>query len=126
MKGSMWFWAYVAAFGFVVGGIYWLLTYEDAGTAMLLFMGACGTVISGYLFLRRRHVRLIEDDPDARHEEATEEEIGHFSSGSVWPIFMGIGIAIGLLGFIFGRWMIVFGALLFVWATVGLMQESRG
>ena len=29
----MWFWAYVAAFGLVVGGIYWALTYEDAGTA---------------------------------------------------------------------------------------------
>ena len=126
MKVSALFWAYVAAFGLVVGGIYWFLTYEDAGTAMLLFMGAAGIVIGGYLFLKTRTVRLIEDDPNANHADAIEEEIGHFSSGSVWPIVMAVGVTLALLGFVFGRWMIAFGAILFVWSSVGLMQESRG
>jgi hypothetical protein len=126
MKASALFWAYVAGFGLIVGGIYWFLTYEDAGTAMLLFMGAAGIVIGGYLFLKARSVRLIEDGPDADHADATKEEIGHFSAGSVWPIVMAVGVTIGLLGFVFGRWMIAFGAILFVWSTVGLMQESRG
>jgi hypothetical protein len=126
MRASALFWSYVAAFGFVVGGVYWLLTYEDAGTSMLLFMGAAGTVIGGYLFLKMRTVHLIEDDPQARHQDAGQEEIGHFSSGSVWPILMAVGVTVGVLGFVFGRWMIVFGAIVFVWSTVGLMQESRG
>jgi hypothetical protein len=126
VKASALFWTYVAAFGLVVGAVYWFLTYEDAGTAMLLFMGAAGIVIGGYIFLKSRTVRLIEDDPNATHADATDEEIGHFSSGSIWPIVMAVGVTIALLGFVFGRWMIAFGAILFVWSTVGLMQESRG
>ncbi len=52
--------------------------------------------------------------------------VGRFSSGSVWPLVMGIGAKIGLQGFIFGAWLLGFGVLLFVWAVIGLMLESRG
>jgi hypothetical protein len=122
----MLFWTYVAAFGLLVGSAYWFLSYEQAGTALLLFMGFAGIVITTYLLVKRQEVHLVEDDPSATFEDAADEEIGHFSGGSVWPIVMSIGVAVIVLGFIFGRWMIATGVLLFLWATVGLMQESRG
>jgi Cytochrome c oxidase subunit IV len=126
MKTSIGFWAYVAAFGYVLGAIYWFVAYEPAGTAMLLFMGLCGTVIAGYLFWKARNAKLPEDDPKGEFADAGDEPIGHFSSGSLWPILMGLGIATGVEGFIYGRWLLIVGGLLFVWATVGLMQESKG
>ena len=39
---------------------------------------------------------------------------------------MGVGVATGIEGFIYGRWLLIVGAFLFGWAAVGLMQESRG
>jgi hypothetical protein len=126
MKTSIGFWAYASAFGFVVGTFYWFLTYEPAGTLLLLFMGLCGLVISGYLYLKARSARLPEDDPQADFADDAGVTIGHFSSGSLWPVLMGLGIAIGIQGFIYGRWLLITGGILFVWATIGLMQESRG
>ncbi len=126
MKTSIVFWAYVAAFGLVVGTIYWFVSYEQAGTALLLFMGFCGMTIGGYLFLKARRTNLPEDDPAGDHADAGGEPIGHFSARSLWPILMGLGIATGIEGFIYGRWLLVIGALLFGWATIGLMQESKG
>jgi hypothetical protein len=126
VKTSIGYWGYVCAFGFVVGAIYWFLTYEPAGTMLLIFMGLCGLVISGYLFLRGRRLSLPEDDPEGSFEDDAGTPIGRFSMGSIWPVLMGLGIALGLEGFIYGRWLLVAGGVLFVWSTVGLMQESRG
>jgi len=38
---------------------------------------------------------------------------------------MAIGLGVGLEGFVYGAWLFVFGMVLFVWAAVGLMMESR-
>ena len=126
MRSSIGLWAYVAAFGFVVGVVYWFSSYEVAGTVLLLCMGLCGAVIGGYLFLKARRATPAEDDPKGDYADAGDEPIGHFSTGSLWPILMGVGVATGIEGFIYGRWLLIVGALLFGWATVGLMQESRG
>jgi uncharacterized membrane protein len=66
-----------------------------------------------------------EDDPDAEHAKEAGATVGRFASGSIWPLVMGIGLAIGVQGFVFGVWLLLFGVTLFVWATVGLMLESR-
>ena len=39
---------------------------------------------------------------------------------------MGIGSAIALQGFIWGFWLFYTGAVLFLWAVIGFMMESRG
>jgi len=79
-----------------------------------------------YLFFKARRTHMPEDAPDGSYEDAADEPIGHFSAGSIWPILMGVGIATGVEGFIYGRWLLIAGALLFGWATIGLMQESKG
>jgi Cytochrome c oxidase subunit IV len=107
--------------------VYWFISREEAGFAMLLFMGLAVAFFGGYVLHRgRRHRIYVEDDPDADHSAQAGQHIGWFSGGSVWPLVMGIGAAIGLEGFVFGAWLLFFGAAMFVWAAIGLMMESRG
>ena len=115
-------------FSVVVGVVYWYFGYESAGFLMLTFMGlATGYWGASILWRAGRERRTFaEDDPEADHAKQAGETVGWFSSGSIWPLVMGVGVAIALEGFIYGMWMFFFGAILFVWATVGLMMESRG
>lgn len=113
------------AFAVAVAIVYWFLSYEDAGFALLLFMGLASAFIGGYLLYRAHGSRRPEEDPDAEHADHAGETVGRFSGGSIWPLIMGIGTALALQGFIFGAWLVGFGAVLFVWAAVGFMLESR-
>jgi hypothetical protein len=115
-------------FAVVVAIVYWYLGYESAGFTMLLFMGLGAAFIGGYILrYARKEPRVpAEDDPGADMAAQAGEPVGWFSAGSVWPLVMGIGLAVGLQGFVYGAWLFVFGAVLFVWAAIGLMMESRG
>ena len=115
-------------FGVVIGIVYWYFGYESAGFLMLSFMGLATAFWGGYILFRTRGQRrpFTEDDPEADHATQAGETIGWFSSGSIWPLVMGIGAAIAVEGFIYGMWMFFFGMILFTWAVVGLMMESRG
>jgi hypothetical protein len=115
-------------FAVVVSIVYWYLGYESAGFAMLLFMGLATALIGGFILYRARRTRAVfaEDDPDADHAKQAGEHIGWFSAGSIWPLVMAIGLGIGLEGFVYGAWLLFFGGVIFVWAAVGLMMESRG
>ena len=113
------------AFAVLVAIVYWFLSYEDAGFVMLGLMGIASAIIGGYLLYRGYGVRRSEDDPDADYQQGAGEEVGRFSSGSIWPLVMGLGTVLALQGFIFGAWLVGFGLVLFAWAVVGFMLESR-
>jgi Cytochrome c oxidase subunit IV len=113
------------AFAVLVAVVYWFLSYEDAGFVMLALMGIASAIIGGYLLYRGHGARRAEDDPDADYAATAGEEVGRFSSGSVWPLVMGIGTVLALQGFIFGAWLVGFGLVLFAWAVLGFMLESR-
>ena len=95
---------------------------------MLTSMGLAVGYWGGYLLWKagRERARLAEDDPEADHAKEAGETVGWFSAGSIWPLVMALGAAIGVEGFIYGLWMLFFGGILFAWAVVGLMMESRG
>ena len=109
------------AFGAFVGIVYWFLSYEQAGFVMLLFMGLASSFIGGYLLWKMSRVARPEDDPEADHAASAGVVAGRFSAGSIWPLVMGLATQ----GLVFGVWLSLFGITLFVWATVGLMLESR-
>ena len=46
-----------------------------------------------------------EDDPDADMATQAGEHVGWFSGGSIWPLVMGIGLGVGLEGFVYGAWL---------------------
>ncbi len=126
MRTAVKVFTFSALFSGVVALVYWLLSSEDAGSVLLLFMFFAPAFIGGYLAVRGWRLRAGEDRPDADYKSEAGEGVGRFHVGSVWPLLMGIGVGVALQGFIFGSWLIVAGAALFVLAAVGLMQESRG
>ena len=126
MKTSIRFLTFAGAFGLVLGTIYWFVTYEEAGTSLLLLMGVAALIMASFLWARARTPETPQDDPEATPESAAGQTVGHFSTGSIWPLVMAIGIVFGIEGFVYGTWLLVFGLALFVFAAVGLMQESRG
>jgi hypothetical protein len=117
--------AFSGFFSLLVAAVYWLLSYERAGSMLLLFMFFAPLFVGGYLAYRGWRLRRAEDAPDADHAKHAGEPLGHFHSTSLWPFLMGLGVALLLEGFVFGLWIAVVGVILFALAGLGLMQESR-
>ena len=84
------------AFAVTVGVVYWFISYEDAGFVLLTLMGFASALIGGYMLFRAHAHRRPEDDPDADYAESAGEEVGRFSSGSIWPLVMGLGTVLAL------------------------------
>ena len=128
MKTQTKFFLLAGLFAIAVGIVYWFLDHESAGFAMLVFMGLGSAFIGGYIVWKGRGEQrtFAEDDPDADHWRQAGERVGWFPAGSIWPLVMGIALGIGLQGFVFGAWLFFFGMVLFIWAAIGLMMESRG
>lgn len=115
----------VGGFGALVGFVYWFLSYEQAGFALLLLMGVASTMVGAYFLWKMGRVHLPEGDPNAEHAASAGEEVGRFSAGSIWPLVMAVSLVFVTQGLVYGLWLLVFGGTLFVWASVGLMLESR-
>lgn len=128
MRTSTKVFAFSAGFSLVVAVVYWLVSYEEAGSVLLLSMFVAPLVIGGYLGLQEHRATgpLAEDDPEASHEEAAGEHLGRFHAGSGWPVVLGVGSATLLMGLVFGLWLALVGAALCAGAVLGLMRESHG
>jgi hypothetical protein len=126
MKISVRFLVLAGLFGIVIGIVYWYISYEPAGTTLLILMGVA-PMIMAYVVWRRTAGRTFpEDENEASFADDAGDTLGHFSTGSLWPLVMAGGVLLGLQGFIYGVWLLFSGLLVFAWATIGLMQESRG
>jgi len=116
-----------AAFGLVVGAIYWFISYEAAGTTLLLGLGIAPLILAVYAARDRRgQAALPEDLPDAPPEQAAGEDVGSFPAESVWPIALAGASVLVLGGIVYGPALLVIGLLGGTVAVMGLMRESRG
>ncbi|SRR5579875_186600 len=125
MKIESYFLLGVAAFFGLIGIIYWVTSYEQAGTMMLI--GSCFLgLLPGayYLFWHRRMGNRLEDRPDATIEEGAGR-VDAFPSSSIWPFVLGLGAFATVLAFAFGVWFIFPAAALIISALVGATLESR-
>ena len=126
MRTSVRFLVLAGLFGIAIGIVYWFVAHERAGATLLILMGVAPMIMAYVVWRRTAGQRFPEDKDDASYADDAGDELGHFSSGSLWPLVMAIGVLIGLEGFIYGVWLLVSGLLVFTWATVGLMQASHG
>jgi len=109
----------------VSDAIYWFVSYEPAGTVLLLGTGLATYVMATYAWLRvRRSDDLVEDRGDADPGEGAGEPVASFTMDSPWPLVFGIGVAVVAGGLVFGPALLVLGAILVVIGAVGLMRES--
>ncbi|HKX19243.1 MAG TPA: cytochrome c oxidase subunit 4 [bacterium] len=114
-----------AMFALVVGSLYWFLSYESAGSLMLLTMTAGLGIGAGYLSLARRRAPMPADQKDVRPSDARGEDVGVFASHSAWPAVLALGCAVGLTGLIYGWWLVVVGAGGVTLALIGLFRDDR-
>jgi hypothetical protein len=98
--------ARMSIFGIVVGGAYWFLTYEVAGTALLLGFGLATGLATVAIWVRTR--RRLGDAAAAGGDESAEAlpEPG-------WaPLIIGLGLGGLALGAAFGPWLTIAGLLI--------------
>ena len=114
-----------ALFAAVVAAIYWFVSYESAGTAMLLTMTTGLAIAAVYLALARRGTPVPADRPEARPSDARGETVGVFAAHSAWPAVLALGCAVGLTGLLYGWWLAVLGAAGVTLALVGLVRDDR-
>src|SRR5690606_16108674 len=101
----------LGAFYLGAGIVYWFLSYEWAGTALLIFAGAFSFVAGGYFWSRLREVQQEVEVDEA--EGPTVDHPGlYLPHTSIWPIGMALGAAVSLAGIAIGWWFFIPGAAL--------------
>jgi Cytochrome c oxidase subunit IV len=136
-----------AAYTVVIAVVYWFLSYETAGTVMLIFVSfSTGVVVSIFFFAVRatrgqldphaggplhragmsvaRVVGFAEPTREA-NEEPLAAGLEPIPTGSIWPLVAGIGATLLGLGLVYGPWLLLPGiavAVLTVWGWLTQMD----
>jgi hypothetical protein len=125
MKHEAYVFLFVGCFFGCVGLAYWLLSYEDAGSVMLLGTFLLGCVPGAYyLWWSRRMPKRPEDNEDASVADGAGV-VGAFPGSSIWPFVLGAGATFVAAALVFGAWTLGVGLFLAVSALVGVIYESR-
>lgn len=116
---------FMAVFGWVIGAGYWFLTYEVAGTILLVGFG----IATGVIGLRLATVgerRLIGgSERDARPpEQPFGDEGARLPDETIAPFAVGIGAAIAATSLVFGLAPLVVGILPFGWGTWSWLRSA--
>ena len=114
-----------AAFFTIVGVVYWFLSYEQAGSLLLVFLAGASALLGWYL--GRRPVTAAGgpgDRADAGPDDAVGQDLGVFDAASIWPVVLAVGAMLLGTGAIFGSGVLLVGAIVTVLAVVGLVAQS--
>lgn len=119
--------ARMSIFGLVVGGAYWFLTYEVAGTVLLVGFGLAAGLATVANFIRSR--RAAGDAPAAGHEVVGAEAAEPFPEPGWAPLIISLGVGGLALGAAFGPWLTIAGLLVAVaggasWLSAAI-REAR-
>lgn len=117
---------FAGTFSLAVALVYWFLSYERAGSVLLLFMFLAPAFVGAYLVRRGWRLHRPEDRRDADPSEGSGAAVGRFHEASAWPLVMALGAAVAGVGLVFGTWPLVLGLVVVALAVAGLVRESRG
>lgn len=119
------FFARLAAFGFALGTVYWFVSYEVAGTVLLLAFGLATAVASAFLLAQLvraegrpagppwRWLALAAADADGPFGDP----VGRVPVGSLAPLVGGFGVTLMALGLIYGPPLMVVGLFPAAWGA---------
>lgn len=109
----------IAAAMFVWFVIYWFVSYEPAGSTMLLLTAGMMAMLGGHVLLQARRAK----DPA---ETGPPPETQHFlPHASIWPFAVGIGAVLVGNGIALGFWAVLPGAILLAYGIWGYARQSR-
>jgi Cytochrome c oxidase subunit IV len=111
----------IGGFLFITGVAYWFLSYEGAGTIMLLLAGVLGFIVGVWLWLQSRKLVAPAADPTGPHTEPAE----WLPHASIWPFWIGLGAAFATGGLAMSPWLMVPGVFVLLIGVVGWARQSR-
>ena len=111
-----------ATFAVVISGLYWFITSEPAGTALLVSMILAPGLMAAYAAAVSSE-RPPEDRPDADPGASDARVLGPVVSASMWPAALGLGSLLVAAGLAYGVWLLLPAGALFAVALIGLARE---
>ena len=119
-------WAY-AAFGLGLGTFYYVLTAEWVGSIALWFLGVMPLIVALWWTRQGPSAAVrASDDPGADPADSAGTSLGSFPTATAWPVFLVLGVFVTGASLVYGLLLLPVGAVMLVWAIVGLARESRG
>jgi hypothetical protein len=144
------FFLFVGVFGIVLAVVYWVLTYELAGSTLLLGFGF-GAGLLGLALLRsrpravalaaRRGAREEGSDPGSQLPEGMDPDVAGGGAGGIdtpfddpsgrlpdetlAPLSLGLGLALAITALVFGPWLLVAGLLPLAWGAWTWLAGAR-
>ena len=103
--------------------VYWFMSGDVVGTTALALTGGLAFLISFYVLFTAKRVGPLPEDNELALISDIDPDYGFFSPYSWWPFAIGLAVAIFVLGFVFARWMMVFGLSAIMMAIYGLIFE---
>ena len=129
------FFLFVGGFGLVLAAIYWIVSYELAGTVLLAGFGLGAGLLGVRLRIERpgRGADARSGDDTASHELDTpggtatpfRDEPGRLPGDTLAPLALGLGIALGLTAVVFGPWLLVAGMVPLAWGAWTWLKGAR-
>lgn len=114
-----------AVFAAVVGGLYWFVSYEHAGTVLLIFSGMALLMVAAYFTVVGGHVGARPSDRADADPGDDAGDVEYFPSSSVWPFLTAAGVVVLGFGLVFGAGVGSLGVLLLVAALGGYAAEAN-
>ena len=119
----------LAIFGLVVGVAYWFVTYETAGTVMLIGFGVASTVASISLWTKPPRSALEAALPDDEMPAGRADE--RIPAPAFAPLIVGVGVAITALGLALGLLILPVGVIVAVigaryWLEAAMREAEAG
>lgn len=103
--------------------VYWFLSYEEAGSVLLVGIPLALLGLGAYLLgAWRKAPALPEDRPDG--VAPGYDEIGVFPSASIWPAVLAGGLTLAAFGFAYSGWLALPGLGVAFIGLGGMVIES--
>lgn len=99
----------------LMGVVYWLTSYENAGTTMLALAACLALFVGGYLALTARRATT----------HGGGEAAPYLPHASVWPFFVGAAALVAANGLALGLFALVPGVIALGVALAGYAGQSR-
>jgi hypothetical protein len=136
------FFLLIAGWAGALGIIYWFVSYEVAGTALLAGLALASGLVSAWLIRERRLAAQRKRDESATPDISTDrtdasgggtagvdrpflDESGPLPEPTLAPFAVGLGIALVVLGPVFGLAPVAVGAVSFVWGASLWLRAAR-
>jgi hypothetical protein len=106
-----------------LGVVYYFMSGDVIGTSLLALTGGLAFLVAFYVLFTSKRVGALPEDNEYALISDADTDYGFFSPHSWWPFAIGAATFIFVLGFVFARWMMVFGLFALMMAIYGLVFE---